>query len=106
MLCGLGLLLTTRPNERHQGDVDVAHIVATHFVAPLTNGLQERQNLNVTDGATHFGDDNINIFGGDALNTTLDLVSDVRNNLHRAAEVIPTAFGGQNSLINRTRRGV
>ena len=106
MLCGLGFWLTTRADERHQGDVDVAHIVATYFVAPLPNGLQERQNLDVTHGATDFGNHDIDIFSGDALNSTFDLVSDVRNDLHRAPEVIPAAFGGQNSLINRTRRGV
>ena len=106
MLCGLGFLLATRTDERHQGDVDVTHIVTTYLVTPLANGLQERQNLDVAHGATNFGDDDIDIFGSDALNTAFDLVSDVRNDLHRAAEIIPAAFGCQNGLINRTRRGV
>ena len=106
VLSRLGLLLTARANERHQGDMDVTDVVAAHFVAPLTNRFKKRQNLDVADGSANFGDHHVDIVGSDALNSTLDLVSDMRNHLHGAPEIVAATLGGQHRLIDASCRRV
>ena len=43
VLRGLGLLLARRADERHEGDVDVADVVAPDVLAELPDGLEERE---------------------------------------------------------------
>src|SRR5258708_81341 len=45
VLSGLGLLLARRTKERHQRDVQIADVVAADVVADLTDGLEEREDL-------------------------------------------------------------
>jgi hypothetical protein len=106
MLGGLGLLLARRADERHQRDVDVADVVATDHVAELTDRLEERQDLDVADRAADLGDHHVDVVVCDALDPTLDLVGDVRDDLHRLAEVVATAFRGEHRLVDRAGGGV
>ena len=102
----LGLLLARRTDERHQRDVHVTDVVATDFEAVLTDGFEERQDLDVADGATDFGDDDIDIVGRQRPDALLDLVGDVRNDLHRAPEIVASPLGVDHRPVDRTRRRV
>ena len=56
MLCRLGLELARRRDEWHQREVDEECIVATDFLAKLTDRLEERQRFDVAHRAADFGD--------------------------------------------------
>ena len=106
VLRGLGLLLARRADERHQRDVDVADVLPADLLAELPDGLQEGQDLDVADGAADLGDHDVDVVGGEPADAALDLVGDVRDDLHGAAEVVAAALGGQHRLVDRAGRGV
>src|SRR5205807_8178503 len=66
VLGGLGLLLTGRADERYQRDVDVADVVAADVLAELPDGLEEREDLDVADGAADLGDHHVDVVGDQA----------------------------------------
>ena len=94
VLRGLGLLLPRRTNEWHQGHVHIANVLTTDIEPELPNGFEERKDLDIAHGSADFGDDNIDRFVGQASDAALDLVSDMRNDLHGLAQVIATALCG------------
>ena len=106
VLRGLGLLLARRADERHERDVDVADVVAADVVAELADRLEERQDLDVADGAADLGDHHVDVVGGDPLDAALDLVGDVRDHLDGLAEVVATTLGGEHRLVDRAGGGV
>ena len=106
VLSRFGLLFPARSDERHQRHMDVANIVAADFVLELTNRLEERKDLDVTNGSTDLGDDDVHIVGGQALNTALDLIGDVRDDLNGPTQVITTSFRGKHRLIDAPCRCV
>ena len=106
VLRGLGLLLARRADERHEGDVDVADVVAPDHVAELTDRFEERQDLDVADGAAHFGDHHVDVVVSHPLDAALDLVGDVRDHLNGLAEVVATTLRREHRLIDRAGRGV
>ena len=63
VLRGLGLLLARRADERHQRDVDVEDVVAPDVLAELPDRLEERQDLDVADGAADLGDHDVDVVG-------------------------------------------
>ncbi len=87
MLGRLGLDLARRRNIRNKRQVYVANVIATQFQPHLPDRLQERQRLDVADRAAHLDDRHVGIARA-ALDEGLDLVGDVRDDLHRAAEVV------------------
>ncbi len=102
----LGLLLAGGTDERHQRDVQVAHVVATGVLAELTERLEEREDLDVADGAADLGDHDVDVVGRDAADAALDLVGDVRDHLDGLAEVVAAPFGGEHRLVDRSGRRV
>ena len=102
----LGLLFPRGADERHERDVHVADVVAPGVLAKLPDGLEEREDLDVTDGAADLGDDHVDVVGDEAADAPLDLVGDVRDDLHRAAEVVTASLGGEHRLVDRSGRGV
>ena len=70
--------------------------VATH----LARGLEERLGFDVADRAADFGDDHIDVIGCLGAHTGLDLVGDVRNDLHALAKVFAGAFLAQHLLVD------
>ena len=86
--------------------MDVGDVVATRVLAELPNRFEEREDLDVADRAAHLGDDDVDIVGCETADAALDLVGDVRDHLHRSAEVVASALGGEHCLVDRTRRGV
>jgi hypothetical protein len=76
MLGRLGLQLAGGRDVGQQREVDETGALAAFFDAHLADGLQERQRLDVADGAADFDDRHVGTFGA-TLDVGLDLVGDV-----------------------------
>ncbi len=68
--------------------------------------LEEREDLDVADGAADLGDDDVDLVVGEAEDPFLDLVGDVRDDLHGLAEVRAAPLLGEDLLVDRAGRGV
>ena len=101
VLRGLGLLLARRADERHERHVDVEDVLAADVLAELPDRLEEREDLDVADGATDLGDHHIDVFRGQRGDAVLDLVGDVRDHLHGLAEVRAVALLREHRLVDR-----
>ena len=77
------------------------HIAGPHLELKLPDGFEKRQALDVSGRAADFRDEDV-CFGGrfDGPDAVLDFVGDVRNHLHRLAEVVAAAFIGQDGLVH------
>ena len=63
--------------------------IAPDLVAQLADGLEERQGLDVADGAADLDDDQVgDLRLGERLDPVLDLVGDVRDDLDGLAQVV------------------
>ena len=87
MLRRLRLHLAGGRDVRHQREVHEDRVRLPDLVAELADRLEERQRLDVADGAADLHDHDV-VAGRDALDRGLDLVGDVRDDLHRRAEVL------------------
>ena len=74
-------------------------VLAADLVTELTNRLEEREGLDVADGAADLDDDDI-VLGRHAAHRGLDLIRDVRNHLHRRAEVLAAALFRDDVLVD------
>src|SRR5678815_5956264 len=83
----LRLQFAGRADEGDERQVNEDCVLTPNVEAELTDRLQERHALDVAHRAADFDEHHIDIARSDA-NRILDLVSDVRNNLYGAAEVI------------------
>src|SRR5436190_87245 len=83
----LGLQLAGGADERHQRQVDVERVVAADVLAQLADRFHERQALDVADRAADFDEDDVHVLRH-GLDRVLDLVGDVRDDLHGAPEVV------------------
>ena len=81
-------------------------VVAADLVPDLPGGLEERQRLDVTDGATDLGDDDIRVRTGLGAHPRLDLIRDVGDDLDRVTEVPATALLGDHGRVDLTRRHI
>ncbi len=85
----------------------VEHVVAADVLAELPDRLEEREDLDVADGATDLGDHDVDVFvGGERQDAVLDLVGDVRDHLHGLAEVRAAPLLGEHVLVDRAGGGV
>ena len=87
----LGLQLAGRADERHEREVDVERVLAADVLAQLADRLDERQALDVADRAADLDEDDVDVLG-DGADAVLDLVGDVRDDLHGAAEIVAAPF--------------
>jgi hypothetical protein len=62
VLCRFGLHLACGLDERQQGQMDKAGLPPRQVLAQLTNGLKERQPLDIADRATDLDQDEIDVF--------------------------------------------
>ena len=107
VLRGLGLELGRRAHVRQQRDVDEQASIRLQLAANLAQGLQERQTLDVADGAADLGDDDLGVGQpGDALDALLDLVRDMRHHLDRAAQKVPAPLATDHRRVDLAGRDV
>ena len=100
----LGLELAGRGNVGQVGEVDKGRHVGTQAQAELAHGFEEGQGLDIAHGAADLDDGHIHGIrradAGAALDVFLDLVGDVRNHLHRLAEVVAAALLLEHALVD------
>ena len=106
VLRGLGLQLAGRADEGHQGDVQEEAVVAADVVAGLAGRLQERQRLDVADGAADLRDHHVDLGLAHRQDAFLDLVGDVRDHLHGVAEVVAAALLGDHARVDLAGRDI
>ena len=114
--CWVGLVFSSPLGGEvgHEGDVEEEHAVAAQVVAHLAGGLEERQRLDVADGAADLGDDDVGRVGvvdprgagGLRAHPQLELVGDVRDHLHRVAEVLAASLPGDHPVVDLAGRDV
>ena len=98
----LRLQLAGRLDERDERDVDVDDVLGADLAPELADRLEERQRLDVADGAADLGDDDVGRARlGGAADARLDLVRDVRDHLHGRAEEVALALLAQDGVPDR-----
>src|SRR6266513_1179011 len=101
MLRGLGVDLARALDERHERQVDVAGVVRAELEAHLPHRREERQRLDVSDRAADLDDRHFR-FACAAGDERLDLVGDMRDHLHGAAEVVAAALLPYHRIVDLT----
>src|SRR5215472_14223992 len=99
MLGRFGLKLTRRGDPRHQRQMYEEDALASQLVAELADCLEERQALDIADGAADLADDEILVIEI-SLDELLDRVGDVRDDLHGRAEIFAAPFASDHCRID------
>jgi len=69
----------------------------------LADRLEERQRLDVADGATDLGDHDVDVGRlGDQRDPLLDLVGDVRDHLNGGAKVVAASLAADHGVVDAT----
>ena len=98
----LRLQLAGGLDERDVGDVQVEDVLRAGFPAELADRLEERKRLDVADRAADLRDHDVGVAGrGHAPDAVLDLVRDVRDDLHGRAEVLALALLAHDGVPDR-----
>jgi hypothetical protein len=85
--------------------MDVDGVAARQIVAELADCLHERHRLDVADGAADLAENEVvSVIAVE--DEILDLVGNVRDHLHRRAQIIAAPFLGDDVLVDATGRDV
>ncbi len=95
----LGLDLPRAPDDGHQSQMHVQNLVAAELHAHLANGLEEGERLDVADRAADFHHADIRVAGAHA-DAILDFIGDVRDHLHRCAEIVAAPLLGDDPFVD------
>ena len=109
MDCCEGLVFSSlgRLDVRHERDVHDDDILRADFQDELPDRLEKGQALDVAGGAADFGDDDVaRLLGAELAQARLDLVGDVRDDLHGLAEVIAAPLLIEHGLVDLAAGGV
>ena len=88
-------------------EVDEHAAPAPDVDGELADRLEERQRLDVADGAADLGDHEVDVARlGDQRDPLLDLVGDVRHDLDGAAEVVAAALAADHRVVDAARGDV
>ena len=105
LLGGLGLELPRRSNPWHQGGMDAHGLVAAEIVPQLPDRFDERQALDVPDGAADLANHEIAAVGV-SQREFLDGVGDMRDHLDGCAEIVSSTLLGDDVAIDAAGRNV
>ena len=87
--------------------MDVEHIIAANLFLDLADRFQKRQAFDVADRTADLRDDDVGaVSGRHVVDALLDLVRDVRNDLHRLPEIVATTLFRQHIVVNLARRDI
>ena len=77
-------------------------IVSSNVSSDLASSLHKRLRLNIANGSANLGDDYIRSghHGGLQSHAALELISDVRDNLHGIAQVLATPLLGNHGGVS------
>ncbi len=95
----LGLELARAGDEREEREMDVDRLMARQVVAELADRLEERQPLDVADGAADLAQDEVEAVVAVA-DEFLDGVGDVRDHLDGGAEIVAAPLLGEDVLVD------
>ena len=88
VLRGLGFVFVRAGDVGHQHHMDVAAVIPSLLQTNLTDGFKEGLALDIAGGAADLGNDHIRLGGGgQVIDVALDLVGDVRDDLHRLSQI-------------------
>ena len=107
--CCVGLVLSSPawPMYGHEREVHEHAAVAADVDGELADRLEHRQRLDVAHRAADLRDHDVDVLGlRDQLDAVLDLVRDVRDDLHGAAEVVAAALLADDGVVDRAGRDV
>ena len=100
-LCRLRLQLLGRMQVRNQRHMNHDSILMTDLLLELTDRLEERLGLDITDGTTDLDDgDTILVLVIRMIEITLDLVRDVWDDLHGVSLILAVALLVQNGPVH------
>src|SRR6267143_301160 len=99
VLSRFGLDLACALDEGHERQVDVAGVVGAELKAHLPYRFEERKRLDVPDRAADFDDRHFR-FARAARDERLDLIGDMRDHLHGAAEVVAAALFSYHRVVD------
>ncbi len=100
----LGLQLARGLDVRDQRDVEAERVADARLDLQLADRLEERQRLDVADGAADLEDGDVRLARVElhrGVHARFDLVGDVRDDLHRRAQVLAAALLGDDALVDR-----
>ncbi len=84
--------------------MDVGQISSSHISSELSNGFQEGQRLNITNGSADFGNHNIGIaIGGHTVNAVADFTGDMGDDLNGSSVVTASSLLINDGLIESSR---
>jgi hypothetical protein len=87
--------------------VDVERVFAAYLTTELADRLDERLPLDVSNRAADLDDDDVGVMlPGSKPQALLDLISDVRDDLDRAAEIVTAPFFGDDRGVDLSSRDV
>ena len=88
--CCVGLVFSSPAEGMYGTSVRCTNIdpLGSEIVAELADRLQERQALDVADGAANFDQHEIEVCAESRSDHVLDGVGDVRDHLHRSPQVV------------------
>ena len=93
MLRGLGLLLSRRRDVRHERDVDVKAVFPADFPAHLSHRFEEGLTFDVSYRAAYLRHNDVRVrLLADGVDIVLYGARDVRDYLHRFAEILSLAL--------------
>src|SRR3984957_6685148 len=101
MLGRFGLQLAGAWNERQQRQMDIDRMVTRQVVLDLPDSLEERQALDVADGAADLAQHEVEVVIA-VEDEILDRVGDMRNDLDGRAEIVAAPLLGDDVLIDAT----
>ena len=101
MLSRLGLQLAGSGQVRNERQMNQRRIAGSKLVTQLTHRFDEGQRLDVAHGAADFRDYEI-VFAGvsEQFHVAFDFIGDVRDNLHRLAEIVSAALLVDDALVD------
>ena len=103
VLRGLCLEFACSLEVRHQNQVDKAGVFHADFEAELPCGFEEGERFDVASDTADFAEHDVGAAFGCRAEGILDFVGDVRNHLHRTAEVLARAFLREYRRIDAAR---
>ncbi len=104
VLGGLGLLLSRRGNVRHKRDMDIKTILTPDLSSYLSHRFEEGLALDVADGAADLRHHDVRArLAAHGVDVVLDGARHMRDDLHRLAEILPSALAAQHIPIHLAR---
>src|SRR2546421_7480710 len=107
LLRRLRLLLADGPHDGHEGRVHEQDILLPDLLTELADGFEEGHAFDVSDRPTDLDEDDVGVFLlPDLAEQRLDLVCDVRDDLHGLSEVVAAALLLNDRPVDLPRRDV